>query len=211
MILNHNEQKNYTFTLGPTASWAISNPKRWCYESVALNMPANLENSVAATRLKKSVFIPIPKKGNDKECSHYHTIVLISQASKVMLEILQVRLQQYVNWEFPDFQTGFRKVRGTRDQIADIRWIIEKARELQKNIYFCCIDYGKAFHCVDHNKLWKTLQEMECQTTWPAPKEICMQVKKQQLELDMEQQTGSKLGEEYTKAVYCHPVYLTYM
>ncbi len=109
---------------------------------------------------KRSVFIPIPKKGNTKECSNYRTIALISHASKVMLKILQVRLQQYVNHELPDVQAGFRKGRGTRDQIANIRWIIEKAREFQKNIYFCFIDYAKAFDCVDHNKLWKILREM---------------------------------------------------
>ena len=110
---------------------------------------------------KRSVFIPVPKKGNAKEYSYYCTIALISHASKVMLKILQARLQQYVNCELPDVQAGFIKGRGTRDQIANIRWIIEKARELQKNIYFCCIDYAKVFDCVDHNKLWKILQEME--------------------------------------------------
>ena len=94
---------------------------------------------------KKSVFIPIPKKGNVKEYSYYHTIALISHVSKVMLKILQARLQQYVNRELPDVQAGFRKGRGTRDQIAIIRWIIEKAREFQKNIYFCFIDYAKVF------------------------------------------------------------------
>ena len=99
------------------------------------------------------VFIPIPKKDNAKECSNYRTIALISHASKVMLKILQARLQQYVNRELPDVQVGFRKGRGTRDQIANIRWIIEKAREFQKNIYFCFIDYAKAFDCVDHKKL----------------------------------------------------------
>ena len=102
---------------------------------------------------KRSVFIPIPKKGNAKECSNYHTIAFISHVSKVMLKILQARLQQYVNHELPNIQAGFRKSRGTRDQITNIRWIIEKARELQKNIYFCFIDYTKAFDCVDHNKL----------------------------------------------------------
>ena len=102
---------------------------------------------------KRSVFIPIPKKGNAKECSNYHTIALISHASKVMLKILQARLQQYVNREIPDVQAGFRKGKGTRHQIANIRWIIKKAREFQKNIYFCFIDYAKAFDCVDHNKL----------------------------------------------------------
>ena len=115
-----------------------------------------------------------------------------------------------MNRELPDVQAGFRKGRGTRDQMANIHWIIEKAREFQKNIYFWFIDYAKIFDCVDHNKLWKILQEMEYQTTLPASWEI-MQVKKQQLELYMEQQTGSKLKKEYVKAVYCHPAYLTYM
>ena len=128
-----------------------------------------------------------------------------------MLKILQARLQQYVNCELPDIQAGFRKGRGTRDQVANIRWIMVKAREFQKNIYFCFIDYAKALDCVDHYKLWKSLKEMEYQTTWPASWEFCMQVRKQQLELDMEQQTGSKSGKEYVKAVYCHPAYLTYM
>jgi len=104
-------------------------------------------------RTGKCVFIPIPKKGNAKECSNYCTIALISHASKEMLKILQARLQQYVNHELPDVQPGFRKGRGTRDQIANIFWIIKKAREFQKNIYFCFIDYVKAFDCVDHNKL----------------------------------------------------------
>ena len=102
---------------------------------------------------KRSGFIPILKKGNAKECSNYCTIVLTSHASKAMLKILQARLQQYVNCEFPEVHAGFRKGRGTRDQIANIWWIIKKAREFQKNIYFCLIDYAKAFDCVDHNKL----------------------------------------------------------
>ena len=109
-----------------------------------------------------------------------------------MLKILQARLQQYMNRELPDVQAGFRKGRGTSDQIANIRWTIEKAREFQKNIYFCFIDYAKAFNCVDHNKLWKILKEMEYQTIWPASWETYMPAFKQQLELDMEQQTGSK-------------------
>ena len=116
-------------------------------------MSANLENSAVATGLEKSVFIPIPKKVNPKECSDYHTIALISHTSKVMLKILQARLQQYVNCKLPDNQAGFGKGRGTRDQIAKIRWIIKKAREFQKNIYLFFIDYSKAFDCVDHNKL----------------------------------------------------------
>ena len=109
---------------------------------------------------KRSVFIPIPKKSNAKECSNYLTIALISHASKVMLKILQARLQLYVNHELPDVQAGFRKGRGTRDQIANIHWIIEKTREFQKSIYFCFIDYAKAFDCVDKNTLWKILKEI---------------------------------------------------
>ena len=118
-------------------------------------MPANLENSAVATGLEKVSF-----HSNLKECSNYCTVALISHTSKVMLKILQARLQQYVNCELPDVQAGCRKGRGTRDQIANILWIIEKAREFQKNIYFCLIDYAKAFACVDHNKLWKILKEM---------------------------------------------------
>ena len=102
---------------------------------------------------KRSVFISIPKKGSAKECSNYCSVALISHTSKVMLKILQARLQQYMNGEFPDVQAGFRKRRGTRDQIVNIHWIMEKAREFQKNIYFCFIDYAKPFDCVDHNKL----------------------------------------------------------
>ena len=109
-----------------------------------------------------------------------------------MLKILQARLQQYVNCELPDVQAGFWKGRGTRDQIANIHWIMEKAREFQKNIYFCCIDYAKAFDCVDHNKLWKILKEMGKPDHLTCLLETWMQVTKQQLELDMEQQTGSK-------------------
>ena len=123
-------------------------------------MSANLENSAVAIGLEKSVFIPIPKKGSAKECSNYRTIALLSHASKVMLKIFQARLQQYVNHELPDIQAGFRKGRGARDQIANICWIIEKASAFHKNIYFCFIDYAKAFDCVDHNKLWKILKEM---------------------------------------------------
>ena len=141
---------------------------------------------------KRSVFTPIPKKGKAKECSNYWRIALISHTSKVMLKILQARLQQYMNLELPHVQAGFRKGRGTREQIANICWIMEKAREFQKSIYFCFLDYAKAFDCVDHNKLWKIWKRWEYQTTWSASWEICRQVRKQQLELEMEQQTGSK-------------------
>ena len=161
--------------------------------SAALNMPANLENSAVATGLEKVSCHSSPKKRNAKECSNYHTIALTSHASKVMLKILQARLQQYVNCELPDVQADFRKVRGIRDQIGNILWIIEKAWKFQKNIYFCFIDYAKVFDCVDHTincgKFWKL---WEYQTTWLASWETCMQVRKQQLALDMEQQTVYK-------------------
>ena len=144
-------------------------------------MLANLENSAVATGQEKFSFY-----SNSKECSNYHTIALISHASKVMLKILQARLQQYVNWEFPNAQTGFRKGRGTRDQITNIHWIITKARKFQKNIYFCFIDYGKALTVwitINCGKFWK---RWKYHTTWPASGETCVQVRKEQLELDME-------------------------
>ena len=135
-----------------------------------------------------------------------------------MLKILQARLQQYMNCERPDVKAGFRKGRGTRDPMANICWIIEKAVEFPKNIYFCFIDYAKVFDCVDHHKLWKILKEMGIhhqvyiiKTNLPASWEICMQVRKQQLELNMEPQTGSKQEKEYVRAIYCHPAYLTYV
>ena len=119
-------------------------------------MPANLENSAVTTGLEKVSF-----HSNPKECSNYCTIALISHASKIMLKILQARLQQSANWELPDIQAGLRKGRGTRDLIANIHWIIgKKKRKFQKNIYLCFIDYTKAFDCVDHNKVWKILKEM---------------------------------------------------
>ena len=128
---------------------------------------------------------------------------LISHASKAMLKILQARLQQYVNPELPDVQVEFGKGRGIRDQIANICWNIGKAREFQKSIYFCFIDYAKPLTVWITTKSGEFFKRWEYQAIWPASWEICMQVKKQQLELDMEQQTGSKLGKEYVKAVYC--------
>ena len=160
---------------------------------------------------KRSVFIPIPKKGNAKECSNYHTITLISHASKVMLKILQARLQQYVNWDLPDVQAGFRKGRGTRDQIANICWIIKKARVSEKTSISSLLATPKALTVwitINCKQFWK---RWEYHTTWPTSWETYMQVRKQKLELDMEQQTGSKYEKEYVKAVYCHPAYLTYM
>ena len=143
-------------------------------------MPANLENAAVANRTGKGQFSfqsqrkAMPKKGNAKECSNYRTIALILHASKVMLKMLQARLQQHVNRELPDVQAGFRKGRGSRDQIANIRWTMEKAREFQKNIYFCFIDYAKSFDCVDHNKLWKILKEGNTRPpNLPLEKPVC--------------------------------------
>ena len=160
---------------------------------------------------KRSVFIPIPKKGNAKECSNYHTIALISQASKAMLKILQARLQQYMNRELPDVQGGFRKDRGTRYQIVNIHWIMEKAREFQKNIYFYFIDYAKAFDCVDHNKQWKILQEII------IPDHLTCLLRNLYAGQEATVRTGYgttdwfQRGKEVIKAVYCHPAYLTSM
>ena len=135
-------------------------------------MPANLENSPEPQDWERSVFIPIPKKGNAKECSNYCTIALISHSSKVMLKILQARLQHYVNCELPDIQAGFRKGKGARDQIAIIRWIIEKAREFQKNV--CFIDYAKTFDCVDHNKLENSERDGNTRAPYlPPEKSVC--------------------------------------
>ena len=124
--------------------------------------------------LKRSVFIPVPKKGNAKECSKYRTVAFISHAGKVMLKILQARLQLYVNHELPDVQAGFRKGRETKDQIANIHWIIEKARKFQKNLYFCFIDYAKAFDCVDHNKLENSSRDGNIRLPdLPTGKSVC--------------------------------------
>ena len=137
-------------------------------------MPANLETQPWPQGWKRGVFIPISKKGNTKECSNYHTIALISHCSKVMLKILQARLQQYVNHKLLDVQAGFRKSRGTRDQIANIHWIMEKAREFQKKLYFCIIDYAKAFDCVDHNKLENSERDGNTRPPdMPLEKSVC--------------------------------------
>ena len=155
---------------------------------------------------KRSVFIPISKKDNAKECSNYLTIALISHASKVMLKILQARLQQYVNHKIADVQPGFREGRGIR-QIANSHWIIEKAREFQKNIYFCFIGYAKVFDYVQYNKLWKILKEMGIPDHLTYLLKILYAGQEATVTTDMERQTGSKLGKEYVKAVYGHPVY----
>ena len=133
-----------------------------------------MENSAVATDYKRSVFIPIPKKDNAKECSNYYTLALISHASKIMLKILQDRLQQCVNQELSDEQAGFRKGRGTRDKIANIHWIIEKARGFQKIIYFCFVDYAKAFDYVDHNKLENSSRDGNTRPPYLSPeKPVC--------------------------------------
>ena len=181
-------------------------PERWCCQSAALNMPAHLENSAVATGLKKVSF-----HSNPKERLNYCTIALISHASKVMLKILQARLQQYVNYEIPDVQAVFRKGRETRGQIANICWIIERESSRKKSSISALLTMPKPLTVWITTNYGKFLKRWEYQTTWPASWEICMQDKKQQLELDMKQQHGSKSGKEYIKAVYCHPAYLTYM
>ena len=170
-------------------------------------MPANLENSAVATGLETVSFHSNPKEGNAKECSNYHTIALISHTSKVMLKILQARLQQYVNCEIPDVQAGFRKDRGTRDQITNIHWIIEKARDFQKNIYFCFIDYAKAFDCVDHNQLRKILKEMGI----PDHPTYLLRNLYAGQEATVRTGHGTTDWFQIGKGVYCHPAYLTYM
>ena len=164
-------------------------------------MPANLENSAVTTGLEKVNFDSNSKEGNDKECSDYYTIALISHASKVMLKILQARLQQYMNWELPYVQAWFRKGRGTRDQIANICWIIEKEREFQKNIYFCFIDYAKAFDCKDHNKLRKILKEIGIPDHLTCLLRNLYACQKATVRTGHEQLTASKLGKDYDKAV----------
>jgi len=178
-------------------------------------MPANLENSAVATGLEKVSFHSNSKKGNAKERSNYHTIALISHTSKVMVKIFQARLQQYVNRELPDVKAGFRKGRGPRDQNANICWIIKKAREFQKNIYFCLIDYAKAFDCVDHNKLWKILKDMK------IPDHLTCLLRNLYAGQEATGRTGhgttdwfqigKGIRQESQRVTNCHPAYLTYM
>ena len=160
---------------------------------------------------KMSHFITISKKDDSKECSNYHTIALFSYTSKVMLKILHARLQQSMNWEIPVLQAGFRKGREIRDKIANIHWIIEKGRELRKKSASASLTTLMPL-TVRIATNWKNpSRDGKYQTTWPASWETCMQVKKQQLEPDMKQRTGSKWGKEYIKAVYCHPAYSSYI
>ena len=155
-------------------------------------MPANLENSAVAAGLEKVSFIPIPKKGNAKECSNYNIFVLISHTSKLMFKILQARLQQYTNYELPDVQAGFRKGRGTRDQIANIRCIIEEQESSRKTFISALLTVPKPLTMWITTNCGKFFKRWEYQTTWPATWETCMQIRRQQLKLNMEQQTGSK-------------------
>ena len=155
------------------------------------------------------IFIPSSKKGNAKECSNYHTIALISHFIKVMLKILQARLQQYVKCELPDVQAGFRNSRRTGDQVANIRWIIEKARKFQKNIYFCFIDYTKAFDYIDHNKLENPSRDRNTDhLSWLLRNLYANQ--EETIKFRHGTMDWFKLGKEYVEAVYCHPAYLTY-
>ena len=160
---------------------------------------------------KRSILNPIPKTGGSKECANHHTVALISHASKVVHKILYSRLQHYVNQELPDVEAGFRKGRGTRDQIPNIHWITEKTREFQKNIYLCFIDYNKAFDCVDHDKLWKTLKKMG------IPDHLTCLLRNLYAGQEATVRTlygkliGSRLIKQCDRAVCCHPVILTYM
>ena len=151
-----------------------SSPKRWCCESAILKVPGNFENSEVTTGLEKVSF-----HSNAKECSGYHTIALISHARKVMLKILHARLQQYVNREFPDVQAGFRKGRGTRDQIANICWIIENAESSRKTSIYALLAMPKPLTVQIPTNCQKFLKRWEYQTAWLASWEICMQVRKQ--------------------------------
>ena len=155
-------------------------------------MPANWENSAVATGLERSIFILIPKKSNAKECSNYHTMALISHTSKIMLKILQARLQQYGNHELPEVQAGFRKGRGTRDQIANIRWIIKKQQSSRKHLFLLYWLCQGLWLCGSPQTVENSERDGNTRPPKPASWEICMQVRKQQLELDMEKQTGSK-------------------
>ena len=187
--------------LSQTCLWGPRSPLRRCGLTVTCHGVRGSEYNSPFEGGRKS-----------KECSNCCTTAVIAHASKVMLKILQARFQQNVKCELPDVQAGFRKSRGIRDQIANISWIMEKAREFQKNIYFCFIDYTKAFDCVDHNKLWNTVKEIGIPDHLTCLLRQHMQHKEQQLELDMEQWTGSKSEKEYIhQVVYCHPAYLTYM
>ena len=194
-----------------TKLWPISDPKRWSVKVLHSIGQQIWKIQQWPQDWKRSVCIPVPKKGNAKEWSNYCTIALISHTSKGMLRILQPRLQQYVNRELPYIQAGFRKGRGTRDQIANICRIIKKQVSSRKASTSALLTMPKPLTVWSTTNCGKFFKRWVYQTTWPASWEVCMQVRKPQLELDMEQQTGSKSRKEYVKAVYCHPAYLTYI
>ena len=179
-LRNHHYEQSYWWWWD--SSWAISNPKRWYCESASLNIPANLENSAVATELEKVSFHFNPKERPCQSILNYHTVALISHARKVMFQICQARLLQYMNREIPDVQAAFRKGRGRRDQTDNIHWIIEKEREFQKNISDLLIMPKPLIVWTTTNSR-KFSKRWKYQTTWPASWEICIQVKKQQLEL----------------------------
>ena len=185
----------------------MSNLQRWCCESAALNMSANLETQQWPQDWKRSVFIPIQKKGNAKECSNYHTVILISHASKVMLKILQARLQQYVNVQM--FKLDLEKAKEQEFRLPTSTGSSKKQESCRKTCISASLTTLKPLRGLQN--CGKFLRRWEYQTILPASWETCMQVKKQHLELDMEQQTGSKLGKEYAKAVYWNPVYPVYL
>ena len=189
---------------------AISYPKSWCYESAAFNLQQIWKTQQWPQDWKRSVFIPIPKKGNAKECSNYCIIALISQASKVMPQILQARLQQYMNMNFHMFNLDLEKAEEPEIKFPTSTGSSKKQESSRKTLFLLCwlCKALTVWITINCGKFWK---RWEFQTTWPASWETCMQVRKQQLELDMEQQTGSRSGKEYIKAVYCHPAYLTSM
>ena len=174
-------------------------------------MSASLEDPAVATGLEKVNPHPFPKKGSTKECPNHWTVALISHASKVMLKIFHARLQHYANQELPDVQAGFRKGRGTRDQIANIHWIIEKAREFQKNIYFCFINHAKAFDCMDHNKLWKALKEVRLADHLTCLLRNLYAGQEATVRTLCGTMIGLRLRKEYDRTVCCHPVCLAYM
>ena len=160
---------------------------------------------------KRSVLIPVPKQGSGRDCAEHGITALIAHAKEAVLKILHAGPQHYANQELADVQAGLRKGRGTRDQIANIHWIIEKASEFQKTSISALLTMPKPLSVWIMTNCENLLERWEYQITLPASREICMQEKKQQLEPDRKQQTESKLGKEYVKAVYCHPAYLTYM
>ena len=181
-------------------------PSRCCFQYVS-----KYERLSSGCRTGKSQFSShFPRRVVTKECTDHWTIAVISQASKVMLNILHARLQHYENQELPGVQAGFRKGRGTRNQIANICWITGKAREFQKNIYLCFINYARAIDCEDHNKLWKPPKEMGIPDHLTCLQRNLYAVKKQHVAGCMEQPIGSRLRKKYDRAVCCHPVCLMY-